>query len=167
MHAYEAQPQAEPNAIAQTPAPPTRVAHMRAIHTHATPIRAPSTHTSCLYHSAYAIVPIDLTEPPHATNTLHTHIYIRRPSAPLCHKIEAPSLLAPHTLYHASRVLLSYTPHPTSYTLQPDPHMCPRTTTHLPRAVPHRRPPAFVSLPRPSPPYLASPCPARPTPQLT
>ena len=164
MHAYEAQPQTEPNAIAQTPAPPTRVAHMRAIHTHATPMRAPSTHTSYLHHSAYAIVPTDLTEPPHATNTLHIYIYICRLSTPLCHKIEAPSLLAPHTLYHASRILHP-TPHILHLTAQ-SPHAPSRNHPLAPRRPPSTTP-TFVSLPRPSSPYLASPYLARPTPHLT
>ena len=51
-------------------------AHIRAIHTHATPMRATYLHTPMPIPFSLCHSP-DLTDPPHATNTLH--IYVRRP----------------------------------------------------------------------------------------
>merc|ERR1712185_420758 len=73
--------------------PHARVAHMRAIHTHATPMRAPSrsTYTSCLYHSTYAIVPIQRNP-----RTLLTTLYAYKHADP---DVRTPSLLAPSALF--------------------------------------------------------------------
>ena len=53
-------------------------AHIRAIHTHATPMRATYLQTPMPIPFSLCHSP-DLTDPPHATNTLHIHVYVRRP----------------------------------------------------------------------------------------
>ena len=123
MHARASLPKRShepPSAIKLTPAPSARAAHVRAIRTCATTMCATLTHTSCIYDIPLSPMSrSSVQSSPRCYGPYMPHIYVKEPRhTPLHHNMNAPTLLAPHALRPASRILHP-TPHIVRLTVYP------------------------------------------------